>query len=186
MNAALIRRHLIYRLRCLGWQGTAGLVLTIVAMAYAAAVLPSARARVEQFDRQIVEAGARLKKAELEPEKHTPTTPGEQLLAFYKEFPDGATAPDWLGKIYAIAAEQQLALDVGEYALTQAQSGRLDKFRIAFPVKGTYPQLRKFIGAALSTAPALALDGVYLKRDKVGDGTVDARVVFLLYLEKGA
>ena len=105
-------------------------------------------------------------------------------MAFYGAFPKGATIPDWLSKIYTIADQQKLDLEVGEYSLTQAKSGRLDQFRIVFPVKGSYPQIRKFIGAALATAPALALDSLSLKRDKVGDGSVDARIVFLLYLEK--
>ena len=45
-------------------------------------------------------------------------------------------------------------------------------------------QIRKFIGVAMATAPALALDSISIKRDKVGEGTVSALIVFLLYLEK--
>ncbi|MFZ4538058.1 hypothetical protein [Propionivibrio sp.] len=186
MNASMVHRQLTYRLRRLGWQGISGLFLTLAALAYAITILLPASARTDQLDKQITQASARLKQGELESVTHKPTTPGEQLLAFYEEFPQGASVPDWLGKIYAIAEELQLSLDAGEYSLTRADSGRLDKFRIAFPVKGTYPQLRKFISASLSTAPALALDGIYLKRDNVGEGTVEARIVFLLYLEKGA
>ena len=186
MNASLLRRKLTYHLRRLGWQGASGLVMIIAAVVYASITLTAASIRTERLDQQLVEATARLNQAEESPATHKPTTPAEQLLAFYQEFPKGAAVPDWLEKIYAIANEQKLALDVGEYTLTKTQSGRLDQFRIALPVKGTYPQIRKFIHAALSTAPALALDGLYLKRDKVGEGTVDARIVFLLYLEKGA
>jgi hypothetical protein len=186
MNLQLLRRHLAYRLRRLGWQGNAGLALLLVSLAYAGLVLLPAYRHGEQLAQQVGEAEARLKKAESEPASHQPTTPGEQLLAFYQAFPKGATVPDWLSEIYAIADNQKLPLDNGEYALTRSPSGRLDRFRIAFPVKASYPQIRKFIAAALATAPALALDGIYLKRDKVGDGVVDARIVFILYLEKGA
>ena len=186
MNSVLLRRRSAYYLRRLGWQGLSGLTLIIAALVFASIAYTSANNRSERLERQLVEASARLKQAEADPATRKPTTPTEQLLAFYQEFPKGASVPDWLEKIYAIADEQKLALDVGEYTLSKAQAGRLDQFRIAFPLKGTYPQIRKFITAALSTAPALALDGLYLKRDKVSEATVDARIVFLLYLEKGA
>jgi len=186
MNAARLRHVLAYRLRWLRWQGVSGLLLTLVALVYALLALPAASARLALDERQIIDAAARLREAETAPDKRTPTTPAEQIAAFYTEFPAGATVPDWLEKIYALAETQGLALDAGEYALSQGAPGRLEKFRISFPVKGSYPQIRKFIAAALATAPALALDGLYLKRDKVSDGSVDARIVFLLYLEKGA
>jgi hypothetical protein len=38
----------------------------------------------------------------------------------------------------------------------------------------------------LATAPALSLESVAFKRDKVGDDRIEARVDFLLFLEKGA
>ena len=184
MNAALLRRQLAYRLRSLGLPGMLGLALIAVAVGYLFAVLLPANARSRQLEQRIAEISTRVPGAD-QAAGNEAITPTEQLMAFYRAFPKGATIPDWLGKIYTLADQQKLDLEVGEYALTQVKSGRLDQFRIVFPVKGSYPQIRKFIGAALATAPALALDSLYLKRDKVGEGTVDARIVFLLYLEKG-
>lgn len=184
MNAALIRRRLVHGLRRLGAPGMAGLVLLLAAGLFAAAVVLPARDRMQQLDRRIAAADAKLQAPAVGAGQ--PQTPGEQLVAFYQTFPKGTTVPDWLGKIYGIAGEQKLSLDVGEYALTQSQAGRLDRFRISLPIKGSYPQIRRFIAAALATAPALSLESVYFKREKVAEGSVDAKVVFLLYLEKGA
>lgn len=186
MNPVLLRRRMVYHLMHLGWKGLSGLVLIIAALSYSAITFTVADHRIDRLDQQVAELTSRLAVSENDPERRTPRTPAEQLMAFYQEFPKGATVPDWLEKIYQIAHEQNLDLDVGEYVLTKIQTGRLDQFSIAFPVKGSYPQIRRFINTALTTAPALALDGLYLKRDKVGEGTVDARIVFLLYLEKGA
>jgi hypothetical protein len=186
MNLRLLRQHLIYRLRQLGWVGGAATSLLLGATIYALLTFPAANQRLDQLAEQLGKASEQLKLAEQQPAGNQPLPPGEQLQTFYQAFPKGTTVPDWLGEIYRIAGQQQLALEAGEYALTQSPAGRLDRFRIALPVKATYPQIRRFIATALSTAPALALDGIYLKRDKVGDGIVDARIVFLLYLEKGA
>ncbi|MBS1159152.1 MAG: hypothetical protein H6R15_1571 [Proteobacteria bacterium] len=186
MNARLLRRHLSYRLHRLGWPGTAGFALLLAALTYGLVVFPATARRADQLAQQLAAARGQLQRTAGQPANGQPASPDEQLRAFYQAFPKGATVPDWLGEIYSLAGQQQLALEAGEYTLTRAPSGRLDRFRIAFPVKGSYPQIRRFIAAALATAPALSLDGIYLKRDKVGDGTVDARIVFLLYLEKGA
>lgn len=186
MTAALLRRRIAYRLKRLGWPGNLGLALLIAASVYAAVVFPAADRQAARIDQQLLAARAKQHAAETNPDALRPKTPAEQLTDFYQVFPPGTTVPDWLGQIYAMADAQKLALDIGEYSLTRAPSGRLDRFRIVLPVKGSYPQIRKFIAAALSTAPALALDGIYLKRDKVEESAVDARIVFLLYLEKGA
>ena len=181
MSPALLRRQLAHRLQRLGLPGLCGLLLLALAVGYGVAVLLPARARSQQLEQQI----ARLQRPRAAAAQR-PATPTEQLSAFYGAFPRGGTIPDWLDKIYGIADQQKLDLDVGEYSLAQARAGRLDEFRIVFPVKGSYPQIRAFIGAALATAPALALDSLILKREKVSDGRIEARITFRLYLEKAS
>lgn len=191
MNARMLARHLRHRGERLGWAASLGIVLLLAALLYALISVRAASARAERFAAAATQANAEVARqasaasgASAAPK--TPTTPAEQIVAFYKEFPKGESVPDWLESVYAIAENEKLSLEVGEYLLTKSAGGKLDHFKITLPVKGSYPQLRKFINAALATVPSLALDGIYLKRDKVGDGAVDARVVFLLYLERGA
>lgn len=180
MSPALLRRQLAYWLMRRGWPVTLGLTLIAGAAAYYLLILIPSATRHQELEQDIAATALRLRDAE----RQEATTPGEQLRAFHRSFPAGTAIPDWLGRIYAIAHQHKLELDVGEYTLTQAKAGRLDRFRIVFPVRGGYPQIRKFIAAALATAPALALDSLTLKREKVVDGSVDARIVFRLYLEK--
>jgi hypothetical protein len=184
MNTALLRRQIVYRLVHLGWPGALGALLLLAAAAYGLLVARPASDEIGRFDRRIAETQAKL--LSLADAGQGALTPAQQLAVFYREFPRGATVPDVLGKIYGVAAEQKLNLDIGEYTMSRAQGGRLDRFRITFPIKGSYPQIRKFVGAAMSTAPALSMESIDIKRDKVGDGIVEARVVFMLYLEKGA
>lgn len=184
MSIGLIGRKLTFWLQHLSWPGIVGLALIVGAAAYLFAIIIPAVEHGRQTRTLIAQAAVRLQVTD-QADKDKLATPSEQLATFYRAFPRETSIPDWLGKIYAIADQQKLELETGEYSLTQAKSSRLDQFRIVFPVKGNYPQIRKFIGTVLATAPALALDSLTLKRDKVGDATVDGRIVFLLYLEKG-
>jgi len=184
MTIRLMGRKLIFWLQHLGWPGIIGLALAFAAIGYLFAIVLPTVERDRQTRALIAQASLKLQVVD-PANTNKISSPSEQLADFYRAFPRETSIPDWLGKIYEIASQQRLELETGEYSLIQAKSNRLDQFRIVFPVKGNYPQIRKFIGAVLATAPALALDSLTLKRDKVGDATVDGRIVFLLYLEKG-
>jgi hypothetical protein len=110
-------------------------------------------------------------------------SPAQQLAAFYSSFPQGAAIPDVLAGIYQIATEQQLSLEIGEYAMFREQGARLDQFRITLPVKGSYLQVRKFIGEVLHAQPALSLENFAVRREKLAQDAVDGHIVFLLFLE---
>lgn len=110
-------------------------------------------------------------------------TPAQQLSAFYGGFAKGVTIPDVLAGMHQIATEQQLALEIGEYSMTREQGAGLDQFRITLPVKGSYLQVRKFIAEALVAQPALSLESLSVRREKVAQDAIDGRIVFLLFLE---
>ena len=184
MKTRLLRRQFFYLLRRWRSQGAGGLLLILIALVVAATQMMRFQARIDKTDRQIAQVTSQLESARQTPTRSLPITPAQQLEAFYQPFPPGASVPDWLAKIYALADEQQLVLEAGDYVLNHAETGRLDKFTITLPVRGSYPQLRRFIRAALMTAPALALERIDLKRDNVAQGSVEARIVFLLFLEK--
>jgi hypothetical protein len=184
MNAAFLQRLAKYHLARLGWPGWSGLALLFAAIGYLLSVVLPATRELDQLDRSVARSVAEVKAEQGGGTRQL--TPSEQLAQFYAAFPKGTTVPDWLGKLNSIAVKQNLSLDVGNYSLVHNQSARLDRFRITLPIKGSYPQVRKFIATALATVPALSLESVAIKRDKVGDGQVEARVEFLLFLEKGA
>ena len=55
--------------------------------------------------------------------------------------------------------------------------------RITLPVKGSYPQIRRFAAAAMAALPTLSLQSAQLRRDKIGDDRVEGRLVFVLFME---
>jgi hypothetical protein len=184
MKIRFLRHQFFYVLRRLRWQGLGGLLFFLISLAGGVTLLLRFNARIDQIDRQLTQVITQVQASQRAPAADTPTAPADQLEAFYQPFPPGTSVPDWLGKIYALAGEQQLVLEAGDYVLTHADSGRLDKFTVTLPVQGSYPQLRRFIRAVLLAVPALALERIDLKRDNVAQGNVEARIVFLLFLEK--
>jgi Tfp pilus assembly protein PilO len=109
-------------------------------------------------------------------------SPDDQLLQFYRAFPDTKSTPDWLGVIHQAAQDQGLALNQGEYRHARDQGGRLTRYQITLPVEGPYLQIRKFVAAVLAQVPAASVDDIKFERQKIGDGTVEAKVRLTLYL----
>ena len=185
MNAGAWQARGTYFLRRIGVPGWLGLLSLAAALAFLLVEALPAADRLARLSQRQATAQARLTQQAAEGGTAA-LTPSQQLAAFYRDFPQGAKIPDVLARIHDIADEQKLALELGEYALTKAQGGRLDQFRITLPVKGAYPQVRKFAAEALVALPSLSLESLSLRREKVAEGTVEGRIVFLLFLEHGA
>lgn len=114
----------------------------------------------------------------------TPTVTTEQEIAdFYKLFPNGANLPKLLGQIDHSAVKQSLILNRADYKLTQTKQGKLIRYEIVLPVIGKYIQIRQFIVALLHQLPALALTDMQIKRENSMSSVVEARLVFVLFLQ---
>ena len=109
-------------------------------------------------------------------------TPAQQLVAFYKFFPEASSAPVWLDKIYSAARNQHLTLDQGEYRPAAEKAGRLMRYQITLPVRGSYLQLRNFLAAVLTDVPIASLDHISFERRRIGDPSINAKIKLTLYL----
>jgi len=167
--------------RVVGLPGAVGAGLLAAALLfYAIAVLPVA-AESDALGREIAALeAARAPVAEGVREK--PSDPVRQLAEFYRFFPKSSQAPDDLAKLHALAAVHQVQLDQGTYRLVRDRVGKLLMYEIALPVKGDYPQLRKFMSQALTEIPYLSLDSVSFQRQKAGDTMLESQIKFTLFL----
>lgn len=167
-------------LHALGISGLLGIALAVFALAFALSALLPARARLHEARLDALSAQAQASK----PRQAAPvdSSPAAQLATFYKAFPPQPDAPDWLDKIYALAQSQNLELYHGEYSVAADSKTDLARYRIVLPLKGSYAQIRSFLGGVLQEVPYLALDDVDFQRPKVGDGQIEARVRMSLYL----
>lgn len=172
-------------LRILGRPGVLAIgILVVFPPFYFSAIVP-AQERLDAAHRsalslreQILHAGKSLDGGS--------RTPAEQLAAFYRIFPQERHSPQWLGKLAALAEKNGLSLNEGEYKAARDKAGRLMRFQIVLPVKGEYPQIRRFLAALPVETPIIALENVQFSRQNIADSTVEARIRLALYLEQAS
>jgi hypothetical protein len=105
-----------------------------------------------------------------------------QLRQFYRHFAATDALPGHLARLHDLARAHGLALRQGEYRLVQDRDAKLRRYQVIFPVQGSYPAVRRFVGAVLDTIPVAALDQVSFERKRIDDNQVDAQVRLTLFL----
>jgi hypothetical protein len=104
----------------------------------------------------------------------------EELRRFYGLFPPLEKLPDELERVYALARAANLELLRGEYRLERPPFG-IAFYRITLPIRGTYPQIRQFVGATLKSMPIASLDGLRFERKRAGDTQLEAQLRLTIY-----
>ena len=167
--------------RMLGMPGVIGITLLVFSLTYVVSALWPARLELEARREQ---AAGERERAVSEKAGIVDATPTGQLRAFYGFLPPQAAATEWLQRIYAAAEKEQIILLRGEYGLVLEPETGVTRYRILFPVKGSYSQIRSFVSDALEAVPSLALDDINFERQKISEGIVDAKLRMTLYLRK--
>jgi len=161
----------------LGWPGGAALALLAAAAVFYAVGLGPEQARLAALKREV----AQLRESATRPQEPA-RTPAEMLGAFTGFFPASSRLPIILGTLFDAARAQSLSLEQGEYRVSTAHVGKLVQYQITLPVRGTYPQIRRFIDTALANSLALSLDSIHFERQKIESATVEAKVRLIAYL----
>lgn len=175
--------NVAYWLKRLGRPGVAGLALTVFAAMFTLSAILPARDELRQLRQDVGSARAALRRM-ADQGMAGGEGKGTSLAAFHRHFPEVASAPDWLDRIYAAAARQSLALEQADYKLLRSKEARLAAYQISLPVRGSYLQIRNFIVEVLNEVPAAALEDVSFQRQEVGAATVEGRVRLTLYLRQ--
>jgi Tfp pilus assembly protein PilO len=105
----------------------------------------------------------------------------EKLGALYAFLETRDEPTQLLAKLHGAGAAAGVELRAAEYRL-QKTGARIERYEITLPVTGTYAQIRSFIGRALSEIPALSLDQVNFRRQRVDDTQVQAEMRVTLHL----
>ena len=111
------------------------------------------------------------------------SSPGAQLAVFYKFFDREETLTDWLARIYTIGKGVGIEITSADYRLT-AMAGRLDRYQVTVPIKGTSAQIRAFAENLLNDVPIMSLDHVNFRRKGTSEAVVEAEISLSLYLPK--
>jgi hypothetical protein len=105
----------------------------------------------------------------------------EDLRRFYALFPPVESVSDQLERLYGLARASGLDLLQGDYRVESQRAG-LVSYRITLPVRGSYPQLRRFVGAVLKDMPIASIDTLKFERKKSADSQLEAQVRLTLHL----
>jgi Tfp pilus assembly protein PilO len=166
----------------LGWPGMLGLALLVAIGGFYVSTLAPQQLRIDDLRKETMQLRQRAKQTNSD----VPRAPAEKLAAFYGFFPPSKDLPDLLGKVFDAAKRQSLVLEHGEYRALKDSVGGLLRYQFTLPVRGTYPQIRKFVDVALAEVPALSLDSIQFERRKIGDATVDAKLKLVVFLGAGS
>ena len=170
----------------LGVLGLIGITLMLVSFTvYLLMILPAQRqlassmfnlAEVKQSSHQVSSQVLQLER-----------DPVADMASFYAAFPKGASLSNSLRLIQQTAVEQKLALNRGDYKLSLAKpasaNSELVRYEVQLPMTGQYTQMRAFINGVLQKIPNLVLSEIQLKRETSLMPTIEARLVFVLFVK---
>src|SRR5207302_1393893 len=86
-----------------------------------------------------------------------PVLAGAGAPRLVESLPTRNQIPAVIGLIYAQAKEAGVPLDTGHYVFSPPKASALARYDLDFPVKASYPDIRKFINHTLTAVPAAAL-----------------------------
>lgn len=173
----------IEALRGLGLPGLAGALLLLLAIVWTLlSVLPGVEAR-DRAQARAQRAEARLASVQ-RGEVPVSEAPGRLLQDFYAGLPAQPGATTAIDRLYAAAEQENLSLARGEYSLVVERDMALARYQILLPVRGAYPQVRRFLAGALEAVPALSLEDLDLQRKQVSDTELEGRIRMTLYLAR--
>lgn len=168
--------------RRLGLPGALGAGLLVCGAVFHLTVALPAQARLDALRQSAISRQVQIRESDM----LVKDGPAEQLLRFHQAFPADSSLPDWLDRMFAVAGNQGIGLEQGDYKLARDSAGKLLRFQVALPVRGSYPAIRKFISALQTEIPAMALEQVQFERQKVADGNIEAKIKLVLYMEPSA
>jgi hypothetical protein len=169
--------YLSRQVQSIGTAGVVGIALSVFALAFLVGANAPLRSELAQMQSSIDEA------QRTHPGSHTPSAgPSAEIREFLNRLPVRSELPALTGRIVEQAAAAGITLERGTYDFSITRSGQLVRARMAFPVHGRYPDIRRFIDGSLAAIPGVAIDGLRFERKDIGGAEVDADIRFAIYL----
>lgn len=166
----------------LGWQGALGAALLLAAGGLQLFVVSPRSARLDDLQHESASLKSRIERAA---QGGLAEAGGaEEIGRFHAHFA-GTAQTEWLRRVYAAAATHGLVLERGEYRGSPIQGGKLVRYQITLPVKGSYPQIRRFVDQILADVPVAAIDDISFKRESIGATQLEARIRLALFVGAG-
>lgn len=178
-------------LKNLGPLGSAGLAILLGCSLFYGLVALPLNAQINTAQQQL--ENMQSIEIKLVNTQEMPANDMAQDIATIKNMlPQANTLHDRLGLIDKAAFKQGLQLNRGDYKFTQIKQSKTSgnqyasRYEILLPVTGQYVQIRQFIANVLQSQPALALSSVKIQRENAMATNVEARMVFVLFMQGGS
>ncbi|MFL9959480.1 hypothetical protein PQR65_39600 [Paraburkholderia nemoris] len=174
---ALLGLSLALRRSSAGALVAGGLLLAAAVMWFA--LLPGLSARIVQQTREVARERSAPKPT---PVVSSSTLAAQRLADFYAALGDAGHTEQIVTRLFEAATEAGIVLDKIDYKPALDAAGRFESYTIVLPVKGDYPDLRRFCEKVLLTVPYAALDDMRFKRTSANDHVVEASLRFTVFL----
>lgn len=171
----------------LGWPGALGLACLLAALCWAVGWAPQREAALQALLAQAqAERAAALQRAATaqQHDDAAPVLPPDQ--AFLVAFPPLVEREARVLGLWQQAREHGIEPLRSEFRMSEEPGLGLVRYRIVWPVSGSYAQLRGLVDAALAADPALSLDALELARNDEQPGQLKAQVVWSLWMRGAA
>lgn len=178
ISSLIVHEHL----QRLGWPLLAGTGLLLLVLLYGASLVPQWQQVNALRDQhaQLAEQVRQLKRGE----RQVAVQAADPLQDLHRQLPAQPQATEAIERLYALARAEKITLARGEYALGVDPKTRLARYQILLPLRGSYPQIRRFLHALLGQMPALVLEDIDLQRKRIGDSELTGRIRMTLYLSR--
>lgn len=103
----------------------------------------------------------------------------EHIAEIEAALPSAALIPQIVEKLIALAGQEKLVLQEGEYKLTSA-AATVQTYRIRFPISGDAAAIQRFVLAAIDQHRTLGLEALQVRREQVDSLDAEANVQFVL------
>lgn len=160
--------------RRLGWPAALAALLTLAAVA-GAAWLPREQAALDAQRQALIARRAALAKS---PAAAAAKDDGSALAA---SLPPDSTRQARTAALLALSTEMGLPWPRSEFRYQADRDLGLAQYRVAMQLGGRYGALRDFVAEALQRDPALALEGVRLRREP--GGQIKAELAWVLHMQ---
>lgn len=178
VSSLMVHEHL----QRIGWPTLAGAALVLLGLAYGASLVPQWQ-QLQALRVQTGEADVQLLQLQ-RGERKAVVAQDDPLQDLHKQLPAQPQATEAIDRIYSLARSEKINLARGEYSLGVDPKTHLARYQILLPLRGTYPQIRRFLHALLGQLPALVLEDIDLQRKRIGDSELTGRVRMTLYLSR--
>jgi hypothetical protein len=175
---SLPEAYLRFGIGRIGWPAALGLLLlALAALAYPTAMQDLASRQAEVA----ADISRRQQQLAAAPGGGRGDGPGVAQAA-HRNLPGPAAAEALVRRLHESARELGVQIADSEYRPGRTGAGGLIRYQMTLPVRGTYPQIRRWLAEAMNREPALALEELNLKRDDAGAGEIEARLRLILFL----